>query len=63
MERVARGRRRRRDRRAQIGVVLLAALAGVGAGLLGTNRSWEGLPGRPAPTSTTTTTPASFPAP
>jgi hypothetical protein len=43
---------RRRDRRAQIAVVLLAIAAGVTAGLLGTHRSWE----QPRSVSTTTTT-------
>ena len=46
-------RRRRRDRRLQAGVVLLAVLAGVVAGILGTHRSWERLP---APGASTTTT-------
>jgi hypothetical protein len=32
---------RRWDRRAQAGVLLLAAAAGVAAGLLGTHRAWE----------------------
>jgi hypothetical protein len=32
---------RRWDRRAQVGVLLLAAAVGVGAGLLGTHRAWE----------------------
>ena len=58
MERNARRRRRLRERRAQIAVVLLAALAGIGAGLLGTRRSWERLPEAPATTSTTN--PAGF---
>jgi hypothetical protein len=44
--------RRRRDRRAQLAVVLLAIAAGVTAGLLGTHRSWE----QPRSVSTTTTT-------
>jgi hypothetical protein len=49
--------RRRRDRRAQIGVVLLAAVAGVVAGLLGTHRSWEPPPHGATP-STTASTPS-----
>ena len=44
--------RRRRDRLAQVGVLLLAAGAGVVAGLLGTHRRWE----VPRTTVTTTTT-------
>jgi hypothetical protein len=44
--------RRRRDRRAQVGVVLLAVAAGITAGLLGTHRSWE----QPRSATTTTTT-------
>jgi hypothetical protein len=47
--------RRRRDRRAQALVVLLAVVAGGIAGLLGTRRSWE------APRSVTTTTTTSVP--
>jgi hypothetical protein len=52
-----RNSRRRRDRRAQIGVVLLAAVAGVVAGLLGTHRSWERPPHGATP-STTASTPS-----
>jgi hypothetical protein len=44
--------RRRRDRWAQVGVLLFAIAAGVVAGLLGTHRSWENA--RPAVTTTTT---------
>ncbi len=46
--------RRRFDRRAQIGVVLLAIIAGVVAGMLGTQKDWE----NPAPPSTTVNRPA-----
>jgi hypothetical protein len=46
--------RRRRDRVAQLAVVLLAIAAGVVAGLLGTHRSWEDVPPR---VTTTTTAP------
>jgi len=49
---MVRNARRRRDRRAQLGVVVLAAVAGVVAGRLGTHRSWE----RPPAVSTTSTT-------
>ena len=49
-------RRRRRDRRAQIGVLLLAVAAGVTAALLGTHRSWE-QPGSAGTTTTTTSVP------
>jgi len=45
--------RRRRDRWAQVGVLLLAVGAGVVAGLLGTHRSWEDV-SPAAPTTTTT---------
>jgi hypothetical protein len=44
--------RRRRDRWAQLGVLLLAVVAGVVAGLLGTHRSWENAR---TPVTTTTT--------
>jgi hypothetical protein len=44
--------RRRRDRLAQLGVVLLAIAAGVVAGLLGTHRRWEDA-GPPVTTTTT----------
>jgi hypothetical protein len=54
-------RRRRRDRRAQMGVVLLAGAAGLIAGLLGTPRSWERAGPPPASTSTTTLTGTSLP--
>jgi hypothetical protein len=47
-------RRRRRDRRAQIAVALLAVAAGVVAGMLGTHRAWE----HPTPAPTTVTRPA-----
>jgi hypothetical protein len=40
-------RRRRWDRRAQVAAALLAIVAGVIAGMLGTHRSWEHPP--PAP--------------
>jgi len=53
--------RRRRDRRAQAAVVLLAALAALVAGLLGTHRSWERLAPVPAPASVTTTPTGSLP--
>jgi hypothetical protein len=49
---MVRNARRRRDRRAQLGVVVLAAVAGVIAGFLGTHRAWERPPAAP-PTSTT----------
>jgi hypothetical protein len=49
---MVRNARRRRDRRAQLGVVVLAIVAGVVAGLLGTHRSWE----PPTHASTTSTT-------
>ena len=45
--------RRRRDRVAQLAVVLLAVAAGVVAGLLGTHRAWEDAH-PPVPTTTTT---------
>jgi hypothetical protein len=54
-------RRRRRDRRAQAGVVLVAMLAGLIAGLLGTHRSWERVDRPPASTSTTTPTASPLP--
>jgi len=60
-ERLRNERRRRRDRRAQAGVVLLAVLAGLVAGLLGTHRSWERLPPPPASTSVTTQPATSVP--
>jgi 2-keto-3-deoxy-galactonokinase len=47
-------RRRLRDRRAQAAVVLLALLAGLLAGMLGTRRGWERLPPPPAPASVAT---------
>jgi hypothetical protein len=50
-------RRRRRDRRAQLAVLLLAVVAGVVAGLLGTHKAWERKPASSAPT--TTSAPAS----
>jgi len=57
---MARSASRRRDLRAQLGVVVLAALAGVVAGCLGTHRSWERLP-QASNTSTTAPTPFSNP--
>jgi hypothetical protein len=45
--------RRRRDRRAQVAVVVLAVGAGVVAGLLGTHKVWERDPAPPAATTTT----------
>jgi hypothetical protein len=50
---MVRNARRRRDRRAQLGVVVLAAVAGIVAGRLGTHHSWEH---PPATTSTTVPT-------
>ena len=47
-------RRRRWDRRAQIAAALLAIVAGVVAGMLGTHRAWE----LPAPAPTTVHRPA-----
>jgi hypothetical protein len=49
-----RPRHRRRDRLAQVGVVLLAVAAGVVAGKLGTHRTWE----HPAPVPTSAIHPA-----
>lgn len=45
-------RRRRRDRWAQLAVVLLAVVAGVVAGLLGAHKPWERKPATRAPTTT-----------
>jgi hypothetical protein len=44
-----RAEHRRWDRRAQIGALLLAAAAGVVAGMLGTHRSWEHPASTPSP--------------
>ena len=61
MERNEIRRRRRRDRWAQAGVVVLAALVGLIAGLLAPNRSTE--PPSGAPVTTSTTNPTNFPTP
>jgi hypothetical protein len=47
---------RRWDRRMQVGVLILAAVAGVVAAVLGTHRSWEN-----TTTTPTTTVPTSAP--
>jgi hypothetical protein len=52
--RARRAEHRRWDRRAQIVALLLAAAAGVGAGAVGTHRSWE----RPASPPSSATHPA-----
>jgi hypothetical protein len=47
--------KRRFDRRAQVGAVLLAAAVGVAAGMRGTHRSWE----HPAPEPSSVVHPSS----
>jgi hypothetical protein len=56
-ERTRHERRRRWDRRVQAGVVLIALVAGLVAGLLGTHRSWERSPVSLAPVPSAPTSP------